>query len=197
MTMMKKEEGHNHWWKRRCKQERLPQSMRNPQKKLSKETEKRQFSLGSYDRELGLQIFLFRGFEKPKHHRIFSPRERERWRRQLLRRWGQFFVEICASEMADQNTGLEKLWFTTKLALPAFVSCPDFSSRKSKPGIWKGWWIRTRVDLFFVFFLRNSGGKNKKKSAKFAIFTEFVLGDRQKKKNKGGFYEISIFPFRL
>ncbi len=92
-------------------------------------------------------------------------RERERWRRQLLRRWAQILVEICASEMADQNTGLEKLWITTKLALPAFVSCPDFSSRKSKPGIWKGWWIRTRVDLFFVF---SSGilGETKQKKQK-------------------------------
>jgi hypothetical protein len=52
--------------------------MRNPPKKISKERDKRQISLGTYDRELGLQIFLIRGFEKPKHHRIFCPRERER-----------------------------------------------------------------------------------------------------------------------
>jgi len=55
--------------------------MRNPPpKKISKERDKSQISLGSYDRELGLQIFLIRDFEKPKHHRIFSPRERERER---------------------------------------------------------------------------------------------------------------------
>jgi hypothetical protein len=49
------------------------------------------------------------------------------------------------------------------------------------------------VDLFFVFSSGILGETKPNKSAKVAIFTEFVLGNCQKK-NKAGFYEISIFP---
>jgi hypothetical protein len=41
------------------------------------------------------------------------------------------------------------------------------------------------------------GETKQNKSAEVVIFTEFVLGDRQKNKNKARFYEISIFPSRL
>jgi hypothetical protein len=40
------------------------------------------------------------------------------------------------------------------------------------------------------------GEIKQKKRTKVAIFTEFVLGDHQKKK-KAKIYEISIFPSRL
>jgi hypothetical protein len=52
------------------------------------------------------------------------------------------------------------------------------------------------VDLFFVFSSGILGETKPNKSAKVAIFTEFVLGDRQKK-YKARFYEISIFPSHL
>jgi len=54
----------------------------------------------------------------------------------------------------------------------------------------------SEVDLVFVFSSGILGETKPNKSAKVAIFTEFVLGDRQKK-NKAGFYEISIFLSRL
>jgi hypothetical protein len=52
------------------------------------------------------------------------------------------------------------------------------------------------VDLFFVFSSKFLGETKQNKNAKVAIFTKFVLGDRQKK-NKTRFYEIRIFPSRL
>jgi hypothetical protein len=48
------------------------------------------------------------------------------------------------------------------------------------------------IDLFLDFSLGILGEAKQKKSAKVAIFIEFVIGDRQKK-NKIGFYEF-LFP---
>jgi hypothetical protein len=42
----------------------------------------------------------------------------------------------------------------------------------------------SEVDLFFVFSSGILGETKPNKSAKVAIFTEFALGDRQKKQSK-------------
>jgi hypothetical protein len=42
----------------------------------------------------------------------------------------------------------------------------------------------SEVDLFFVFSSGILGETKPNKSAKVAIFTEFVLGDRQKKQSR-------------
>ncbi len=189
--MMKKEEGHNHWWKRRCKQERdSHRAWEIPPKKNSKERDKRQISLGTYDRELGLQIFLVRGFEKPKHHRIFSPRRRD-GEDSCCDDEDSFWSRFVRAKWRIKTRGWKKLWITTtKLALPDFVSCPDFSSRKSKPGIWKGWWIRTRVDLFFVFSSGISGGTKTKKQKRQSRHIYRIRSWRSPKKTKQDFFKF-------
>lgn len=108
MMMKKKEEGHNHWWKRRCKQERHShRAWEIPQKKnFQRERQETNFFGDLWQRAWVADFSCQRFWETKTPQNFLS--EKERWRRQLLRRWGQFLVEICASEMADQNTGLEK-----------------------------------------------------------------------------------------
>ncbi len=136
--------------------------MRNPQKKLSKETEKRQFSLGSYDRELGLQIFLFRGFEKPKHHRIFSPREREMAKTVAPKMRTVFCRDLCERNGGSKH-GVGKTLVHNEARSPRFCLLSGFFQQKIKTGDLKRLVDQNKSRFVFCFFPPEFWGKEQKK----------------------------------
>ncbi len=127
--------------------------------------------------------FSYQRFWKTKTPQNFLS-ERERWRRQLLRRWGQILVEVCASEMADQNTGLEKLWITTKLALPRFCLLSGCFQQKIKTGDLKRLVDQNKSRFVFCFFLRNFGGKKEEKQKRQTRHIYTIRSWRSPKKTK-------------
>jgi hypothetical protein len=103
--------------------------------------------------------------------------------------------------MADQNTGLEKNSGSQRSSLSPILSLVRiFPAENQTRGFEKAGGSE-QESICFLFFHPEFRGEQKQKTKKQKRQSRHIYRIRSwrspKKKNKAGFYEISIFPSRL